>query len=173
MVKGNVNLKTLEISPFSPGFRRPPGSLQKVFPIWSRSICGWLCSCTCNIKYIALNSTMDQKLSQLMTLVLFLLKWAYWTTIFSKKCILSSPFCKITSQWSKGHQKSNWHSYQWALEQDRPLWFTNLVTWKYLKSQTILVVSFGCLLILFSLTRPISILILTVSWLLPENFQKV
>lgn len=36
--------------PFSPGFRRPPGSLQNVFPICRRSMWGWLCSWTCIIQ---------------------------------------------------------------------------------------------------------------------------
>ena len=35
--------------PFSPGFRRPPGSLQNVLPICKRSMWGWLCSCTCKV----------------------------------------------------------------------------------------------------------------------------
>jgi len=45
--KSFIGRKELELSPFSPVFRRPPGSLKKEFPICSSKMWGWLCSCTC------------------------------------------------------------------------------------------------------------------------------
>lgn len=52
--KSFIGRKQLELSPFSPVFRRPPGSLKKEFPICSSRIWGWLCSCTwrtCDSRY--------------------------------------------------------------------------------------------------------------------------